>query len=217
VVAAVAFVALAAAAVGSAANPLTALIPAAGTTPTAGTGFTYTHTVAGVYVFTYSTSFASAPVVLVTEQSDGGIVGAATSSTVSGVTVTLRDTGTYAHVNAPFSLLVVPMGYAPSSGGAIAESDVTGLVADLAGKASSTDARFPTTDEKAALAGTSGAPSAANRYRTEADSSGAASSTFSAEDSGRLNIIGWGVWFLVGLTFCVMVSALWQRSFRLWS
>jgi len=37
------------------------------------------------------------------------------------------------------------------------------------GFASDSDSRFPTTDEKAALAGTSGAPSAANKYVTDVD------------------------------------------------
>ncbi len=44
---------------------VTGIIPAAGTTPTAGTGFSYTHTNAsGVYAFTFTVSFAATPVVL---------------------------------------------------------------------------------------------------------------------------------------------------------
>ena len=39
---------------------VTGIIPAAGTTPTAGTGFTYTHVNgSGVYVFTLATAFAA--------------------------------------------------------------------------------------------------------------------------------------------------------------
>lgn len=45
---------------------ITGQIPAAGTTPTAGTGFTYTHGSTGVYVFTFTTAFAAAPTVLAT-------------------------------------------------------------------------------------------------------------------------------------------------------
>lgn len=47
---------------------------------------------------------------------------------------------------------------------AAARVTADGLKADL------TDARFPTANEKAALAGTSGAPSVANKYVTDADS-----------------------------------------------
>jgi hypothetical protein len=44
---------------------LTGIIPASGTTPTAGTGFTYTHTNGtGIYVVTFSVAFAAAPVVV---------------------------------------------------------------------------------------------------------------------------------------------------------
>jgi hypothetical protein len=50
-----------------------------------------------------------------------------------------------------------------------AQSDVTNLVSDLAAKASSSDSRFPTSGEKAALAGTDGAPSNSNRYVTNSD------------------------------------------------
>lgn len=44
---------------------ITGIIPASGTTATAGTGFTYTHTNGtGVYAFTFSPAFAATPVVV---------------------------------------------------------------------------------------------------------------------------------------------------------
>ncbi len=49
------------------------------------------------------------------------------------------------------------------------QSDVTNLTTDLAGKAATGDTRFPTTDEKAALAGTNGVISTTNRYVTNSD------------------------------------------------
>lgn len=46
---------------------ITGIIPATGNTPTAGTGFTYTHTNGtGSYVFTYSTPFSAVPDLQVT-------------------------------------------------------------------------------------------------------------------------------------------------------
>ena len=49
----------------AASSMITGIIPAAGTTPTAGTGFTYTHTNGtGVYVFTFTSPFAATPIVL---------------------------------------------------------------------------------------------------------------------------------------------------------
>jgi hypothetical protein len=77
---------------------ITGLIPAAGTTPTAGTGFTYTHTNGtGIYVFTFVTPFSTiAPVVLVTQTSNpvltGTTVSAVESVTVNGFTVRLQNT-----------------------------------------------------------------------------------------------------------------------------
>ena len=50
---------------------LTGIIPATGNTPTAGSGFTYTHVNgSGVYVFTFTTAYAAAPVVQATILSD---------------------------------------------------------------------------------------------------------------------------------------------------
>lgn len=46
------------------------VIPPTGTIPTAGTGFTYTHTGGtGVYVFTFTTAFSAVPAVLLTPNS----------------------------------------------------------------------------------------------------------------------------------------------------
>lgn len=49
------------------------------------------------------------------------------------------------------------------------QSEVDNLEADLATKAASTDTRFPTNAEKAALAGTHGSPGAGNKYVTDSD------------------------------------------------
>jgi hypothetical protein len=74
---------------------LTGIIPAAGTTPTAGTGFTYTHTNGtGVYVFTFNTPFANLPVLTLTligtsHNATPNVTGRATT----GFTVTWAGTG----------------------------------------------------------------------------------------------------------------------------
>lgn len=49
---------------GGTGSMITGIIPAAGTIPTAGTGFTYTHAATGVYVFTFNTAYAATPVIL---------------------------------------------------------------------------------------------------------------------------------------------------------
>lgn len=68
------------------------IIPAAGTTPTAGSGFTYTHTDGtGVYVFTFTTVFANTPAVLVSSKSTAGFFTPSAVST-SGFTVTTLNT-----------------------------------------------------------------------------------------------------------------------------
>jgi hypothetical protein len=74
---------------------LTGIIPASGTTATAGTGFTYTHTNAsGIYVFTITSSFPAAPVVVaMLQQFTGGQAADAVvlSVTSSGFTVETRN------------------------------------------------------------------------------------------------------------------------------
>lgn len=68
---------------------ITGLIPAAGTTPTAGTGFTYTHTNGtGVYVFTYTTPFAATAAVLVTSNTNNTNLFVVSASSPTGFTVT---------------------------------------------------------------------------------------------------------------------------------
>lgn len=63
---------------------ITGVIPAAGTTPSLGTGFTYTHTNStGIYVFSFTTSFAAVPTVLITPLQDSAFF-SATSVSVSG-------------------------------------------------------------------------------------------------------------------------------------
>ena len=88
---------------------VTGIIPATGTTPTAGTGFTYTHTNgSGTYVFTFKTAFAAAPVVVAVGNTPAGT--ANIGFDVSGVTATgftfeawLRGTG--ALTDSAFSFL----------------------------------------------------------------------------------------------------------------
>jgi len=67
----------------------------------------------------------------------------------------------------------------------IAESQVTNLVTDLGNKANLTDSRFPTSDEKAALAGTNGAPGATNKYVTNSDPRNADARTPTAHASSH--------------------------------
>lgn len=72
-----------------ASDVITGIIPAAGTTPTAGTGFTYTHTNGtGIYVFTLTTALAAAPVVLAmsTDPAHKGIM-SAENVTAGGFTI----------------------------------------------------------------------------------------------------------------------------------
>jgi hypothetical protein len=74
----------------------TGIIPAAGTTATAGTGFTYTHTNGtGVYVFTFTTPFAATPVVVATPTSAVSISGqpiiGLSAVSTSGFTATIAD------------------------------------------------------------------------------------------------------------------------------
>ena len=89
---------------------ITGIIPAAGTTPTAGTGFTYTHTNgSGLYVFTFTNAFANAPVVVAspTSNSANQIV------TVGSVTKNGFTVATYAPptglADEPFNFLAYPV------------------------------------------------------------------------------------------------------------
>jgi hypothetical protein len=71
---------------------VTGIIPAAGTTPTAGTGFTYTHVGgSGIYVFTFSPVFAATPVVVVTVGS-APFCPDASGVSASGFTVLIQTT-----------------------------------------------------------------------------------------------------------------------------
>lgn len=72
-------------------NPIevTGLIPAAGTTPTAGSGFTYTHTNGtGVYVITFTTAFVGFAPVISAQTSQGG-TGIVSGASTSGFTMTI--------------------------------------------------------------------------------------------------------------------------------
>lgn len=67
-------------------------IPAAGTTPTSGSGFTYTHATTGIYIFSYTTAFLVAPVITVTMGPASPLqildtAGYVTASSTSGFTV----------------------------------------------------------------------------------------------------------------------------------
>lgn len=78
---------------------ITGIIPATGTTPTAGTGFTYTHTNGtGTYVFTFTTAFSAAPTILAAPLSIAGatnvITVQITSVAVNGFTATTKLQGT---------------------------------------------------------------------------------------------------------------------------
>lgn len=90
------------------ASMVTGIIPAAGTAPTAGTGFTYTHTNGtGIYVFLLATPFAAAPIVLVTS---GGprasdFLWSVTAVTAAGFTVNTWTASTAVAADAPFSFL----------------------------------------------------------------------------------------------------------------
>lgn len=72
---------------------VTGIIPAAGTTATAGTGFSYTHAVTGIYVFTFSSSFAATPVVVATptDTNSGGRIIYISSRSSSGFTASIVD------------------------------------------------------------------------------------------------------------------------------
>ena len=74
---------------------LTGQIPAAGTTPTAGSGFTYTHTNgSGVYAFTFTTAYTAAPSVVVVANDDNYRVTVPAVST-TGFTVHVQNMTLY--------------------------------------------------------------------------------------------------------------------------
>ena len=80
----------------AASTMITGVIPALGVAPTAGTGFSYTHTNGtGVYVFTFSTAFSAAPLILTTigpeAAADRGAIVTVRSTT--GFTVTCHGAG----------------------------------------------------------------------------------------------------------------------------
>jgi hypothetical protein len=39
----------------------------------------------------------------------------------------------------------------------------------------------------------------------------------SSDDADRLDIAAWGVWFLAGLTCCLLFSQLWHRAWKFWA
>jgi hypothetical protein len=76
---------------------LTGIIPAAGTTQTAGTGFTYTHTNGtGIYVFTFTTAFPAAPAVTVTPTTTqtSKVWAYVTATSTTGCTIATADNTT---------------------------------------------------------------------------------------------------------------------------
>ena len=73
---------------------LTGQIPAAGTTATAGTGFTYTHASVGVYAFTFTTAYTAAPSVVVVANDDNYRVTVSAVST-TGFTVHVQNMTLY--------------------------------------------------------------------------------------------------------------------------
>lgn len=90
----------------AAASLITGIIPAAGTVPTAGTGFTYTHTNGtGIYVFSFTTAFASTPTI-VAVSNDSTLANIAWVSAISpnGFQVDMDQPGV-AHHDAPFSFI----------------------------------------------------------------------------------------------------------------
>lgn len=88
---------------------LTGIIPSTGTTPTAGSGFTYTHTAAsGIYVFTFATAMSSTPIVLTQLNAAVGtnnILAHVTGVLTTGFTVSWVSTAGGA-VDVPFSFIV---------------------------------------------------------------------------------------------------------------
>lgn len=82
------------------------ILPAAGTTPIAGLGFTYTHASTGLYVVTFSNPFAAAPVVTVTPDTTTflnlGAFSEARSPSGTGFTAGFYNTS-QAGVDVPFS------------------------------------------------------------------------------------------------------------------
>lgn len=88
---------------GAVPNSVTGIIPATGTTPTAGGGFTYTHTNGtGLYTFTFNTAFGSIADVQVTLIGSSGTASLNAVPTTTGFVVT---TGANDH---PFTFYAVP-------------------------------------------------------------------------------------------------------------
>jgi hypothetical protein len=84
---------------------VTGIIPAAGTTATAGTGFTYTHTAAsGIYVFTFAVAFPAVPVILATANGTDAVWPIVTAVSASGFTVEMTN-GSNARADRPFFFL----------------------------------------------------------------------------------------------------------------
>lgn len=91
-------------------NLITGIIPAAGTTPTAGTGFTYTHVdTSGSYTFTFTNPFAGAPTIIC--QLGPGTLGSGyeinvTAASASGFTAFV-DTGSGPGVDHAFMFIAM--------------------------------------------------------------------------------------------------------------
>ena len=90
---------------------ITGIIPASGTTQTAGTGFTYTHTNGtGVYVFSFTTPFVAIPAIVATFRD---AVNASpyniyiTAIAASGFTLTIGDGGARADIGFTFTAQAV--------------------------------------------------------------------------------------------------------------
>jgi hypothetical protein len=95
------------------------------------------------------------------------------ASPVEGQLVYLTtDDNLYVYANAAWvDLTAQGVTYTAGSGISIAGTTISADTGTTSGKvAAGDDSRFPTSDEKAALAGTSGSPSTSNRYVTDGDS-----------------------------------------------
>lgn len=97
---------------GGVSSVITGIIPAAGTTPTAGTGFTYTHPSSGVYVFTFTTPFPAAPDVQLTSGPaavDIGTFVTIAALSASGFTVNAWRAAASALTDSGFSFVAQPV------------------------------------------------------------------------------------------------------------
>jgi len=91
---------------------ITGIIPTLGTTPTGGTGFTYTHVNgSGIYDFTFTTPFAAPPTVVATGaalQAGSAIVIEITNLTANGFRANPLNSNNGAGSDNPFSFIAAP-------------------------------------------------------------------------------------------------------------